>query len=1270
MGFTGTGRLLFWLVAISLLLHNSPAVAQCTFSGLDGNYSTSDEPAALSGSRAGGVFVGPGISGTHFDPAAAGPGVHTITYVDTSVYDISRSGNFAPISFNSGTSDSGWTRVPAAVGGNLDDIDDGLSSPINIGFTFNFFGFNYTQLFVSSNGDVTFTPYDASTWNATRIPRPEAPNNMIALARLDLKVDSPINSEIKYRLDGVAPNRVLILNIEYTDPRSRNANGAGSVPNVITQLKLFEATHAIEIHTTDLSAHDADWDDWWEARDDDDDDEDEGDDDRDNDDDDHRDDDEDPDDRDRVRSLQGIENHDGTRAYYLRGRNNQRWRAFQDVVAFTGCTESRTVTVSGGFTIGGTLAGLGEDNHLTLRLNGAEDLILDTNGAFVFASVLEDDSAYELAIITQPENQNCTVANGNGLLNGSAITDISISCSGNTYSVTYGAGPNGSISGISSQTVAAGGDASEVTAVADPGYLFGAWSDGSTSNPRSDSNISGNINVVAAFVATDTPPPAPGTDVAPPVFTPAAAISIEATGLLTSMSSLVPPEVVDDVDGAVSATLAIEQNALRPGAHLTHWAAEDAAGNRSEINQRLNIHPIISLSMNQEQPEGGRADIRFLLNGPTPSYPLTVGYEVTGTADNSDHDLRSGTVTFTEGELEQVLTANITDDGAADALETIVVTLVAATTSEGAANFGSQRTHTITIVEHNLAPVAEIQFQQNGRRARIIDRNGGPVTVQAIIRDPNPEDTHTSDWLFPLNATVNDVDATTKLLDPASLAAGLHHVEISVYEQNSTPLVSQGRKSFLLIQDAPALHDDTDSDGDGLGDAAEGYADKGGDGQPDFRDPLGLSNVVSEQAADSYLYQVEADPGVRLELGDYALQGGADGTRVTEEQLNESIIPSLTVDTIESNDTYVDFQIRRLPMGGTVRVVIPQRQPLPAGAVYRKYSSGVWTVLEETGEDGAASTGGEEGICPPPGSADYRPGLAVGDWCVQLSLTDGGPNDADGEANGIIKDPGGISVGSDSNGSGDFTTGGGGATGSLALVLLGLLAIVVRADTWRRINSRCFGIAILAACCLGRPAPAEAGELITAYDPVYFLVDAGYASTTIDNAEMDARFAAAGQVADTLAVEGDRVAWSAGVGYRATDRFSFEVSYLDLGDVELEFQTESVGSEVASIHPESGHGAAISLIYRHPVTQRFGASARAGLFIWEGDFATYQNETWISESRGRNNNAIYGLGIDYIISPEWSIDAQIQRFDFDLDPTHAVFIGIQFRLLEWFNKDY
>ena len=74
-----------------------------------------------------------------------------------------------------------------------------------------------------------------------------------------------------------------------------------------------------------------------------------------------------------------------------------------------------------------------------------------------------------------------------------------------TYTLTYTAGANGSITGTLSQTVNSGASGTPVTAVANSGYRFSKWSDDSTSATRTDSNVQANLSFTATFVTTDTP---------------------------------------------------------------------------------------------------------------------------------------------------------------------------------------------------------------------------------------------------------------------------------------------------------------------------------------------------------------------------------------------------------------------------------------------------------------------------------------------------------------------------------------------------------------------------------------------------------------------------------------------------------------------------------------------------------------------------------------------------------------------------------------------
>jgi hypothetical protein len=90
-------------------------------------------------------------------------------------------------------------------------------------------------------------------------------------------------------------------------------------------------------------------------------------------------------------------------------------------------TDSHTVN-TGGFSVGGTLLGLRAGNSITLRLNGANDLVRSSNGAFVFAPQLNNSASYSVSISTQPSTQRCVLRNANGNISGANVTNVLVEC--------------------------------------------------------------------------------------------------------------------------------------------------------------------------------------------------------------------------------------------------------------------------------------------------------------------------------------------------------------------------------------------------------------------------------------------------------------------------------------------------------------------------------------------------------------------------------------------------------------------------------------------------------------------------------------------------------------------------------------------------------------------------------------------------------------------------------------------------------------------------
>lgn len=115
------------------------------------------------------------------------------------------------------------------------------------------------------------------------------------------------------------------------------------------------------------------------------------------------------------------------------------------------------------YTINGTVSGLGP-NSVTLQNNGADDLDVNANGAFVFDTALPDGSSYDVTVLTQPTGQTCGVTNGFGTINGSDVLGVTVTCADSVYTVggivtgLTGTGLALQNNGSDSLTIAASGD--------------------------------------------------------------------------------------------------------------------------------------------------------------------------------------------------------------------------------------------------------------------------------------------------------------------------------------------------------------------------------------------------------------------------------------------------------------------------------------------------------------------------------------------------------------------------------------------------------------------------------------------------------------------------------------------------------------------------------------------------------------------------------------------------------------------------------------------
>ena len=441
------------------------------------------------------------------------------------------------------------------------------------------------------------------------------------------------------------------------------------------------------------------------------------------------------------------------------------------------------------------------------------------------------------------------------------------------------------------------------------------------------------------------------------------------------------------------------------------------------------------------------------LSGSAIDYPVQIPYTLGGSAsdggDYSKLETLGRFVIFSGRKASFPIT--IIEDAVLENDETIVVTL--GTPVDGRAALGSKGVQTITITEANLAPELAFKVTQQWGDSAVetlsVARDSGLVTVEALQSDAN-DDGMTFVWSSVSGALPGaTVDNQRLTFDVADVATNVTLLTLggTLTDDNDNPLAVT-RSVLIRVVESPPFVPDTgggtpvDSDEDGISDSVEGAADADGDRVPNFIDNApsnqllisdgDLSNDVAaynEPEADKVANSMQTPVGITIRLGEMAMaQTDDDGNARYMLGLSEVEVVAAIADREGTEDSaglldgdydypgnLVDFELLGLTPGASYQVVIPINSAIPAGAIYRKYmplagAGGQWQDFVENDSNRVSSALGQAGACPEASSALYTGGLKVGDRCVQLEIEDGGPNDADGVADGVVTDPGGIAV--------------------------------------------------------------------------------------------------------------------------------------------------------------------------------------------------------------------------------------------------------------------
>ncbi|PKG85668.1 hypothetical protein CXF85_02420 [Colwellia sp. 75C3] len=519
-------------------------------------------------------------------------------------------------------------------------------------------------------------------------------------------------------------------------------------------------------------------------------------------------------------------------------------------------------------------------------------------------------------------------------------------------------------------------------------------------------------------------------------------LTVPATGYVTEVE--LGASATDITDGDIT-PIADINGPFRPGRYTINWTATDTNNNVITAQQIVDVLPLASLSGSVATDEGQTINITFTLNGDAPDYPVTLNYTVTGIADATDHDLVAGSVQITAGQ-EVSMPVNILSDQTAESDEDFVITLA---TVSSQAILSTELNYTVRISEQNMSPMVALSVTQNNLVTSTVFQDLGTVNIVANATDGNG-DTLTYDWSSSAIEMMATINGNSFSFDPAvnNLLPGIYPIKVSVSDG-----VSQTDLSLMInvVATSPVLSDLADSDNDGFDDATEGLGDSDNDGLLDYLDAVNdetLLHTSVSATADNYQNLLQTQRGFALRIGDLALQAKRTGAIISAQEVVDNNGQTVIDTNITNFGGISDFEIHGLTIvKPTAVVVLPLNQFVPdEGASYRKFINDSWTEFVVTGDDNVRSAKKIDGICPPPLDDLYQTGIAKFSECIELTLTDGGPNDTDGMVNGVIKDPGSVGVSIESNQpppAPDKPTTSSGGSGQISSQLLWLLVMLL-----------------------------------------------------------------------------------------------------------------------------------------------------------------------------------------------------------------------------------
>jgi len=175
----------------------------------------------------------------------------------------------------------------------------------------------------------------------------------------------------------------------------------------------------------------------------------------------------------------------------------------------------------------------------------------------------------------------------------------------------------------------------------------------------------------------------------------------------------------------------------------------------------------------------------------------------------------------------------------------------------------------------------------------------------------------------------------------------------------------------------------------------------------------------------------------------------------------------------------------------------------------------------------------------------------------------------------------------------------------------------------------------------------------------------GFSETDINRGRIQQYFDQNNLDVNNVKIDENSFGGSIFLGYQFNSYFALEAGYLDFGEREVTFssQTDDIAAYYDSaehIYPQSADGLYVSVIASWPITEDLKLSAKLGYFDWEGDYITFDEQGNQGSDNISDKDMLLSGELNYRLTEKTQLFLSYQRVELVRDTNDMWGLGLRY----------